>query len=405
MGERSRPLLVGLLSAAVLLSYVDRGTLPLAGPLITGEFGLSATAFGVAISAFFWVYAPAQLLCGWMVDRYSAYTLFGAGLALWGVATALTGLAGGLVSLIALRLMLGLGQSFLFPGSSKLIAQHCTPDQRGSANGWVMAGLAVGQATGALVGGLIMAAYGWRVMCLVLGLVTLVWLIPWRLVRWADEPVAPPVPGQRQVSFGEILSKPALWSSAVAHFCGNYGFYFLISWLPLYLVKERGVSIALMAVLTGMTFAVQALSSIGFGWASDRLIRDGHDEATVRKLFMVVPNLAKAAAILAIALVSSPMAVGFWLFVVALTLGATSVQNFAIPQTFAGPAAAGRWVGVQNFGGNCAGIIGPVVTGMLIDATGNYSAAFMLAAAITLASALFWGPLLPRIAPIAWRSA
>ena len=87
--------------------------------------GLSATAFGLAVSAFFWVYAPAQLLCGWMVDRFSVYRLFAGGVGLFGVATVLLGAVGGLTSLVAIGLMLGLGQSFAFPGSSKMIARHC----------------------------------------------------------------------------------------------------------------------------------------------------------------------------------------------------------------------------------------------------------------------------------------
>lgn len=400
----SSGLLVGLLAAAVLLSYVDRGLLAVAGPLLKEELGLSATAFGLAVSAFFWVYAPGQLLCGWMVDRFPVQRLFGGGLALWGAATALTAVAGGVVSLVALRLLLGLGQSFIFPGSSKMLAQHCRPEQRGAANGAIMAGLAIGQASGAFVGGLIMAAFGWRAMCIILGLVTLVWLWPWRLVR-NIRPIATGNAGAGAVSFKDLLSHWAVWSSAIAHFCNNYGFYFLITWLPLYLVSERGASIEYMAALIGLVFAVQAVASLLISAWSDRLMARGADEGRVRKTMMVVANIAKATGIAGIALVESQLAVTAWLIAVAIATGATSVQNFAIPQTFAGPCAAGRWVGVQNFGGNLAGIVGPVVTGMLVDATGDYQIAFILAAAMTLGSALFWAPLLPRIAPIMWRDA
>lgn len=400
----SSGLLVGLLAAAVFLSYVDRGLLAVAGPLLKDELGLSATAFGLAVSSFFWVYAPGQLLCGWMCDRFPVQRLFGGGVGVWGVATALTAVAGGVVSLVATRLLLGLGQSFIFPGSSKMLAQHCRPEQRGAANGAIMAGLAVGQATGALVGGLIMAAFGWRAMCVILGLATLIWLWPWRLVRNLEARVVATTTASA-VPLGELLSRWALWSSALAHFCNNYGFYFLITWLPLYLVTERGVSIEYMAVLTGLTFAVQGAAALGFGAWSDRLMARGVGEASVRKTMIVTANIAKAVGIAGIAFARSDAAVAAWLIAVALATGATSVQNFAIPQTFAGPRAAGRWVGVQNFGGNLAGIIGPVVTGLLVDSTDNYQIAFILAAAMTLGSALFWGPLLPRVAPIAWRDA
>jgi MFS family permease len=399
----SSTVLVVLLAGAVFLSYVDRGLLAIAGPLVKTELGLSATEFGLAISAFFWVYAPAQLLCGWMVDRFSVYRLFSVGVGLWGVATALVGVAGGLVSLVALRTLLGLGQSFTFPGSSKMIARHCNEQQRGAANGMVMAGLAAGQAIGAFVGGMIMAAFGWRVMCAVFGALTLVWLLPWRWAKLAAtgeerQPAGSVVPHR------EILGQRALWGSCAAHFCNNYGFYFVITWLPLYLVTERNLSIELMASLTGMTFATQTIVALAGGWASDRLIASGLAEGAVRKTIVVWSNVVKAIAIIAIAFTESQSALIACLFVTGVTIGLTSCQNFAIPQVFAGPLAAGRWVGMQNFAASISGIIGPVITGIIVDVTGTYYAAFMVAGVFTLGAAFFWGIVVPRVQPVRWRA-
>lgn len=407
--DRMRPasssgLLVTLLAAAIFLSYVDRGLLAIAGPLIKDELGLSATEFGLAVSAFFWIYAPAQLLCGWMVDRFSVYQLFAAGVALWGAATMLFGAVEGLLSLVLLRLLLGLGQSFCFPGSSKMIARHCGAERRGSANGVVMAGLAAGQATGALVGGLIMAAYGWRTMCVFFGIVTLLWLLPWQRLTFAavgDESAE----ARPQIPHREILGKRALWGSCAGHFCNNYGFYFLITWLPLYLVSVRGLTIEWMATLTALTFAIQTIVALASGWASDRLVAGGLPEGPVRKAIMVSANVVKAGAILGIALANSEIVLIGWLALTGIAIGMTSPQNFAIPQIFAGPFAAGRWVGMQNFAANVAGITGPVITGLIIDATDSYSIAFLLAGALTLASAFFWGVVVPRIEPIRWRVA
>ena len=399
----SSTVLVALLAGAVFLSYVDRGLLAIAGPLVKTELGLSATEFGLAISAFFWIYAPAQLLCGWMVDRFSVYRLFAAGVGLWGVATALVGAAGGLVSLVALRTLLGLGQSFAFPGSSKMIARHCNERQRGSANGMVMAGLAAGQAIGAFVGGMIMAAFGWRVMCVIFGALTLVWLLPWRWAKLAatDEERQP---ARSVVPHREILGQRALWGSCAAHFCNNYGFYFVITWLPLYLVTERNLSIELMASLTAMTFATQTVVALAGGWASDRLIAGGLAEGAVRKTIVVWSNVVKASAIIAIAFTESQSALIACLFVTGVTIGLTSCQNFAIPQVFAGPLAAGRWVGMQNFAANISGIIGPVITGIIVDVTGSYYAAFMVAGVFTLGAAFFWGVVVPRVQPVRWRA-
>src|SRR5215212_6826549 len=396
----SSAFLVGLLGVAVILSYVDRGLLAVSGPLLKDELNLSATEFGLAVSAFFWVYAPGQLVCGWLVDRFDAKRLFGGGVALWGVATALMGAVGSLFSLAALRAVLGFSQSFCFTGSSKMIAHHCRAESRGAANGVVMCGIGFGQMVGAGAGGMIMALLGWRAMCVFFGLLTLVWLLPWSPVRInqrhaAEADVAP-------VPLVAILRRRALWGSAAAHFCNNYGLYFVITWLPIYLVGERGMSIVWMATVTAAIYGVQALSSLLGGWLSDRLVANGRHEGDVRKAAQVLANLIKASAIVASAMVWSEAAMIFWLAVAAAMMGISNSQNFAVAQIFAGPRAAGRWVGIQNFGGNCAGILGPVITGLIVDASDSYTVAFVVAGAITLGAALFWGLVVPRMEPVRW---
>ena len=124
--------LVILLGAAVFLNYVDRGAIAVAAPLMKGELGLSATEFGTAVSAFFWIYAPVQLVVGWLCDRFSVYRLMAWGVILWAASTLLMGFVGGFVSLLVLRVMLGVGESIVFPGSGKIIARHVPPEGRGS---------------------------------------------------------------------------------------------------------------------------------------------------------------------------------------------------------------------------------------------------------------------------------
>ena len=125
--------LVLLLGAAVFLNYVDRGAIAVAAPVMKGELGMSATAFGIAVSAFFWVYAPVQLVVGWLCDRFSVYKLMAGGIVLWAASTLLIGFVGGFTSLLVLRVMLGIGESIAFPGTSKIIALHVPPEQRGMA--------------------------------------------------------------------------------------------------------------------------------------------------------------------------------------------------------------------------------------------------------------------------------
>jgi len=147
---------VALIALSVLLNYVDRGAIGVAAPLMKEELGLSATGFGLAVSAFFWVYAPACLFVGWLCDRFCVYRVFALGVAVWAISTALTGFAGGLISLIVLRLFLGLGESIAFPGSSKIFAAEVPVERRGIANASVSAAIAFGPAIGVLTGGAIL---------------------------------------------------------------------------------------------------------------------------------------------------------------------------------------------------------------------------------------------------------
>src|SRR5437868_14008650 len=180
--------LVLLLGTAIFLNYVDRGSLPTAAPVLKGDLKLSTESYGLAVSAFFWIYAPIQLFAGWLCDRFSVYKLLAIGIFIWALSTLLVGLAGGFLSLFVLRIMLGVGESLAFPGSSKIIARHVPPERRGVANAALAMGIAFGPAVGTLAGGLMVAHWGWRAMFWVFGGVTLLWLMPWgQLVRSLPE--------------------------------------------------------------------------------------------------------------------------------------------------------------------------------------------------------------------------
>src|SRR5215469_12764310 len=138
-----------LLGLAIVINYVDRGNLSIAAPLIGNELLLSATQLGFLLSAFFYTYTALQFVIGAIVDRFGSNMCLSAGLFLWSLATFATGFAGGFASLLALRLLLGIGESVAFPCTSKVIAQNVPPEKRGLANGVITAGLKLGPAVAA----------------------------------------------------------------------------------------------------------------------------------------------------------------------------------------------------------------------------------------------------------------
>lgn len=391
---------VALLALSVLLNYVDRGAIGVAAPLMIEDLDFTATEFGTAVSAFFWVYAPLCLFVGWLCDRFCVYRMFAAGITLWAVATLLTGFVQGLGLLIVLRLLLGLGESIAFPGSSKIFAAEVPAHHRGSANAAIGAALAFGPAVGVLTGGAILEALGWREIFWIFGAVTLLWLVPWHFASAplrtdsVTTPVVDPVPLRR------LFAIPTLWLMGIAHFMSNYGFYFLLAWLPLYLTKTLGYSIAEMTLLTTLSFTSQGIAALVTGRMSDMAVARGADEARVRRWSMVIGQAMLGIAIAGIWFAPDAWTLGAWLVVAGIGTGCVSVNLFAVAQIFAGPRAAGGWVGMQNALGNASGIVGPIVTGIIVDQLGSYGLAFAIASGVGIVGAMWWWLIVPPIRTI-----
>jgi MFS family permease len=385
-----------LLGTLVLLNYVDRGAVGIAAPKLKDELMLSATAFGIAVSAFSWIYAPAQFAVGWLSDRFCVYRLIAVGLAIWALATFMTGFANSLTMLVALRVMLGIGEGVAFPSASKIIARHVTPGRRGIANSTLAAALAWGPALGTFAGGLILRYYGWRPIFILFGSVTLLWIVPWLFVskpHWRGYAHG----SGHNVPVRDVMRNRTVWSMGIGHFCNTYGFYFLLAWLPLFLVKVRGLSILEMTGMMTATYVIQGFGALFWGWLSDRLVMSGWDEGQLRKGLMCFYLLVSAVAILGIGFSTTPGTIFAWLVVSALVGGIGGAHCYAIAQAYAGPEAAGTWVGIMNGLGNTSGIIGPILTGVLIQQTGSYMSAFVVSAAIVGVGGIWWWIALPRV--------
>jgi MFS family permease len=379
--------LVVLLGVAVFLNYVDRGAIGIAAPLMTTELKLDPEAFGLVLSAFFWVYAPVQLFVGWLCDRFSVYRLMAAGVLLWAAATFATGFVGGFASLMVLRVLLGVGETIAFPGASKIITRHVPPGRRGMANAALSLGIALGPAAGTLAGGLILASLGWRAIFIAFGIVTLLWIAPW--FRATAKIERSEVPERETVPVAALMGRWPLWSMSIAHIASNYVFYFLLGWLPLFLIKSRGLAITEMTFLATLGYAAQAVAALGFGVLSDSWTRAGRPEALMRRWMMVGGQLVAGMAVLGIAFATTSLELGVLLCLAGIATGALSLNTYAVAQMFAGPRAAGTWVGIQNAIGNTSGIFGPIVTGIIVKELG-YTTAFAVTAAVAIAGALWW---------------
>src|SRR5208282_3343506 len=377
-----------LLAISVFINYVDRGNLSIAAPMLKDELGISAAQLGLLLSAFFWTYACLQPFSGWLVDRLNVNWVFAGGFFLWSAATAATGVVHAFAVLFVLRLLLGIGESVAYPSYSKIIALNFPEEHRGLANAVISAGLVLGPGFGMLLGGLLMARFGWRPFFIALGLASMLWIVPW--LKWMPKKHrAAPTDSIDSLSVLEFLRLRSAWGSCLGLFAVNYVSYFLITWLPFYLMREQHFSMNNMAKIGGIAYLLGACFSTLSGWLSDRWIASGATPTRVRKTF-TGGGLESAGVFIGLAVVSGPNYCIAALILGVIFFGASASNIWAITQTLAGPKAAGRWTGFQNFVGNLAGVVAPALTGFVLERTGHFYWAFVIMTGIALAGMASW---------------
>ena len=392
-----------LLVISAVINYVDRSNLSIAAPLIQRQFNLSPMRIGSLLSAFFWTYALMQIsgIAGWFSDRFPVgWVMFG-GYVLWSGATVITGLTSSYAGLFVALLLLGIGESVAYPCYSRVFAE-LPQQQRGRANALIDASTKLGPAVGAFVGGLLLVHIGWRMLFIVLGAGGLLWVLPWlrimphygRRVSGGD---APPLP-----SIARLIRVKSAWGTFLGHFCGNYFLYFQLSWLPIYLVREEKLSIGSMSRLASGVFLLIACSTLVAGWISDRLIAAGASPTRVRKN-VVVGGLTVASSLLFLAFTHGNLPLSIAIMTVAcIGYGAFASNHWAISQTLAGPAMAGRWTSMQNGIANLAGIVAPWVAGAIVQISGSSRMAFFITGSVAIAGAFIWALLVRRVEPVQW---
>ena len=395
------PAWLSLLAVAILINYVDRGNLAVAAPLLKDELHLSTTQIGVVVTAFFWTYTAVMVFSGWFVDRFNVSWVLAIGFMIWSVATAATGFAYTIGFFLFVRMLLGVGESVAFPAFTKIVALNVPQQHRGVANAVVIAGMSLGPAVGTFVCGMSMARFGWRPVFIFIGLGSLLWIVPW--LRYMP-PSEPDVERKTAaVSVLDIVGQRNFWAASAGHFCGNYPFYFLIVWLPMYLVRERHLTMQQMAVKGSFYFLAFAAMAPIAGWIADKFIRAGQHVNTVRKTAMAVGHALTVIGIFMAGAADERV----WmagLIVMGMGGGFVGPSIYCFAQTLSGPTAVGRWIGLQNALSNLAGVVVGPLTGWIVDRTGHFGSAFSVCAAASVLGGVFWVIGVTRVEQIEWAS-
>jgi ACS family D-galactonate transporter-like MFS transporter len=385
--------LVGLLVTGMTFCYAQRGTLSVAAPFMIRDLEINTETMGLMLSAFSWFYCFMQVPSGWIVDRFGVRRAYACGFAVWSIACALTGVFRGIAAIMFFRVTMGVGQSVAFPASARTVANWFPDTERGLVNSSYLIGVRLGQALVNAVGVGLIAVYGWRMFFVVSGLLPLLWIVPWMvgLRRWERPGAnhAAPAASNRFTfasSFGLLRHRTVL-GTFLGFFAYDYVWFVFAYWLPGYLRLERHFTPAQMAFHASVPFLVMSVVIVLSGIATDRLIAAGFQELRVRKTFIAI-GFAIAMAIVPAGLVDDN-GTSVWLLLTSLCgLGVAAPNTWSITQACCSKRLVGTVSGIQNFGGNVAGIIAPWLTGAIAHRTGSFASAFALCGFILVAGAL-----------------
>jgi len=401
-----RWLVLFLLATGVLIAFVDRTSISsaLADPPFIAHFNLSDLDRGWLNSAFFWSYGLVQIPIGWVVDRYGVKTPYTICFVLWCVATAAIGLVDAFATLLLMRLLIGAAEAVVMPASYRWIRNNFSERQNGTAVGVFAMGNKFGPAIGAPVAAWLIVNYDWRTMFILTGAVGFIWLIPWILTVRNDWPSADERATARRkassVSFASIMKSPLVWGAMIVNFCYGYFTFYCMSWMPAYLVEERGLSLKQSGLYTFFSFAGIAIVAVVAGWAADKLIERGGDPVFVRKAFVIAGFIGACTVLLGAYAPSLDMAL-FWNVFSLSFLGLATANNLALCRlTLIPKPAIGLVTGVQQVATSLAGGVAASLSGWLLHVSGGYDLPMLVIFVfLIIGAAATWILLRPEWAP------
>ena len=371
--------ILGLLSIGAVLAFASRTNISVAvaDKGFIQNFSLSHTDSGLLLSAFFWAYAALQIPMGWIVDRYGVKIPYAISLVVWCVSSAASGVSRNFAQLNASRIMTGAGEAIVVPASYRWMRQNFGEKQMGLAIGIYMIGTKIGPAIGAPLAAWLILRYSWQSMFLCIGLIGLIWLVPWLLMVKKDIPQATIQTGKKKAAalpLSAIFASPVVWGTIVINFCYNYFVFYCMSWMPDYLHNTRGLSLSKMGSFQFFSFMGIAIVALLSGMLGDFMIRRGGDPVVVRKGFVIAGFAIAATEIFGASTTSLNVAL-FWALISLSGIGLATSNHLALCRmTLIPPGAAGMVAGIQNVSTSLAGIAAPIISGWLLQKTGSYTA-------------------------------
>jgi ACS family D-galactonate transporter-like MFS transporter len=390
-----------LITLATMLNYLDRSVMGVAKPELTAELHIDAVTMGFIFSAFSWTYALAQIPGGAVLDRLGVRLTYAGSLILWSVATLAHGLMTNVGGLLGARFALGLAEAPCYPSNSRILNSWFPQDERARATGVYSVGQYVGLGFLLPLLAWVVANWGWRELFYIVGGIGVVYgIVFWSFYRDPHEhagvgqaeldliaagggSTAKPAPVPFTfANIGRLLSKRQIAGASIGQFCSNSTLVFFLTWFPSYLADERGMTFIKSGFAASLPYIAASVGVLLGGFISDRIIRATGNATLGRKLPIIVGLVMTSTMIAANyvesnTLVIAIMSVAFFGQGMC-NLGWTLISDVA-PKSMVGLTG-----GVFNLCANLAGIVTPIVIGIVVQTTGSFYGALAYVGALGL---------------------
>ncbi|CAH9070338.1 unnamed protein product [Cuscuta epithymum] len=388
--------LVGTTALAFVICNMDKVNLSVAIIPMSHEFGWSSSVAGLVQSSFFWGYALSQLPGGLLAKIFGGRKILEVGVLTWSVATALVPtLSGFMPALIFSRIMVGIGEGVSPSAATDMIARSIPLEERSRAVSFVFGGLSFGSVTGLLLAPPLIQNFGWESVFHIFGLLGIAWFIGFQMVK-GEQPFSFKTPlswpqflpeekpksssssevdaSLKDVPWKAFFQSKAVWAMIYAHFCGSWGHYTCLSWLPTYLSEELNLNLTEAAGVSVFPPLASIFVTTIAAQLADSLITKGVEITVVRKICQTIAFLSPATC-----MILSSVDFGFphW-EVVAILTGGLALSSFALSGLYCthqdiSPEYASILLGITNTFGAVPGIVGVALTGYLLDWTHSWS--------------------------------
>jgi MFS family permease len=386
------------------IAYLDRVNMSVAGKPIAQEFALSPVALGYLFSSLLWAYVLMMLPGGRLIDSWGPHVVASVATAVWSTAQMATGIVSSFAAMLIVRLGLGVGEAPFAPISYSSVRLWSPYTERGTAIAAISCGSTLGLALGAPAVGWLIETLSWRWSFIITGAVGFVWIAAWAALISTPEKTGwlPPAernhilagrnagitpPSHNSVGYLGLIRCPAMWGLFISQGCLVYTGYLYISWLPNYLQTARHLSILNSGIYTAIPFLISTVVGVVANWAGDKVLTAEAVRGGNRR-YLVVLSLLFTAAGLGIPFVQSLAAV---ITLITIAVSAAHVGPAAngalVADLLRSPGDAGRATAFLVLGGNTFGLLAPIVTGYVVDATGSFNTAFVVAGALALVGA------------------